>query len=218
MKFLILRVKDRQRGQSFVELSLVILILALLLAGVVELGYLINSYLHVFDAAREAARFSNSSVAFDNSSGASYQTFYVNTAIEAIRVMPPITLNGNRGDDVVISVFSVAGASIRRWPDGYVNGWSLCNNRSDSALQSDLNIADWNSCTARSSHFTTGQILALMDSSAPASGVLLVEIYYNYPQILKLPVFAQIIPDPIPVYVYSVMPLSSAEPTATPIL
>jgi len=209
------RIRTNRHGQSFVELALVLLILALMLAGVVEFGFLLNNYLKVLDGAREGARFSNSSVAFD-SAGVSYQTFYVNTAIVAIRVMSPVVLNGNRGDDIVISVFSVAGSSIRRWPDGYVNGWSLCNNYSDPALHDVLGPADWSSCSPRSSHFTTGQILALMDANAPASGVLLVEAYYNHPQILKLPVFSQVIPDPILVYTYSVMPLSSAEPTPIP--
>jgi hypothetical protein len=216
MKRIILRVRGDQHGQSFVELALILLILALLLAGVVEFGYLMNNYLHVLDSAREGARFSNSSVAFDNETGVSYQTFYINTAIEAMRVMFPIVMNGNQGDDIVISVFSVAGSSIRRWPDGYVYGWSLCNNYSDAALHDDLSPADWSSCSPRSSHFTTGQILALMDANAPESGVLLVEVYYNYAQILKLPVFEQVIPDPILVYNYAVMPLSSAEPTPTP--
>jgi hypothetical protein len=208
--------RNTRRGQSFVELMLVTLILALILAGVVEFGYLLNSYLKVLDAAREGARFSNSSVAFDPSSGVSYQTFYANTAIEVMRVMNPITLVGNRGDDVVISVFSVAGSDIQRWPDGYVSGWSLCNNYSDPSFASDLDPANWNACSPHPSHFTTSQILALMNSDAPSTGVLLVEVYYNYPQILKLPVFSQVIPDPIPVYTYSVMPLSSAEPTPTP--
>jgi hypothetical protein len=210
------RIRTRRHGQSFVELMLITLILGLMLAGVVEFGYLLNSYLKVLDGAREGARFMNSSVAFDPATGVSYQTFYVNTAIETMRVMSPVVLNGNRGDDIVVSVFSVSGSSIRRWPDGYVNGWSLCNNHTDAALAADLDPADWGSCAARNTHFTTLQILGLMDSGAPASGVLLVEVYYNYPQILKLPVFDVIIPDPILVYTYSVMPLSSAEPTATP--
>jgi hypothetical protein len=144
--------------------------------------------------------------------------------------MSPVVLNGNRGDDIVISVFSVSNSSIRRWPDGYVNGWSLCNYLlgnhpalstpediiADAALYDEVSSEDWSSCALRSSHFTTGQILALMDASAPASGVLLVEIYYDYPQILKLPVFEQMVPDPLLVYTYSVMPLSSAVPTAIP--
>ena len=103
-----------------------------------------------------------------------------------------------------------------RWPEGYANGWNLCEHRTDLLLQTDLSLSDWNSCSPRSSHFTTAQVLSLMDASAPGSGVLLVEVYYNYPQILKLPVFEQVIPDPILLYTYSIMPLSSAEPTPTP--
>jgi hypothetical protein len=215
-KRLFSRLRTNKKGQSFVELMLVTLILALMLAGVVEFGYLLNTYLKVLDASREGARFSNSSVAFEPATGISYQTFYVNTAIEAIRVMYPIVLNGNRGDDIVISVFSVGGSNIQRWPAGYVYGWSLCSNHSDAAFASDLDPADWNSCTAQHSQFTSLQVLALMNNNAPNTGVLLVEIFYNYPQMLKLPVFEQVIPDPIPVYTYSVMPLSSAEPTPTP--
>jgi hypothetical protein len=218
--------RSRQHGQSFVELMLVVLILALMVSGVVEFGYLLNSYLKVLDGTREGARYSNMDVAFvyddtpPTPGYVSVQSFYVNTAIQAMRVMSPIVLNGNRGDDIVISVFTISGSSIVRWPLGYAFGWNLCDNRLDPVVQSETNIfqiANWNTCTPKRSHFTDAQIQALMDASAPASGVLLVEAYYNYPQILKLPVFAQVIPDPIPVYTYSVMPLTSAEPTPTPI-
>ena len=218
--------RSKQRGQSFVELMLVVLILALMVSGVVEFGYLLNSYLKVLDGTREGARYSNMDVAFiydddllPTPGYVSIQSFYVNTAIQAMRVMSPIVLNGNRGDDIVISVFTVSGSSIVRWPLGYANGWNLCDNRLDPVVQSETNIfqlVNWNTCTAKQSHFSEAQIQALMDASAPASGVLLVEAYYNYPQILKLPVFVQVIPDPIPVYTYSIMPLTSAEPTPTP--
>jgi hypothetical protein len=223
-KQIVVTSRTRQRGQSFVELMLVVLILALMVSGVVEFGYLLNSYLKVLDGTREGARYSNMDVAFiydDALPGyVSVQSFYVNTAIQAMRVMSPIVLNGNRGDDIVISVFTISGSSIVRWPLGYAFGWNLCDNRLDPVVQSETNIfqiANWNTCIAKRSHFSDAQIQALMDASAPASGVLLVEAYYNYPQILKLPVFSQIIPDPIPVYTYSIMPLTSAEPTPTPI-
>lgn len=224
IKHFISRIKTNKRGQSFAELMLVVLILMLFLAGVVEFGFLMNNYLHIFDAAREAARFSSTSVAIAPN-GSSVQQFYVNTAIQAIRVMLPVVPNGNRGDDVVISVFSVSGNSITRHPDG--DGWSLCSQYYDAelnaAMTSYLSLDDrmafingWDSCTPRPSVFTDADILARMDPVAPASGVLLVEIFYNNLQILELPVFSQIIPNPILVYVYSVMPLSSAEPTPTP--
>jgi hypothetical protein len=222
IKLYLSRFKTNNHGQSFVELMLVTLILALMLSGVVEFGYLLNSYLKVLDGTREGARYSNMGVAFEYNplSGLyeSRQDFYIYTAIQTMRVMSPILLNGNRGDDLIISVFTVSGATILRWPDGYANGWNLCDNHLDVLiLPGDLDPADWSSCTARSSHFTTAQVFSRMDATAPGSGVLLVEVYYNYPQMLKLPVFSQMIPDPIPVYTYSIMPLSSAEPTPTPI-
>jgi hypothetical protein len=232
IKHVISRRQGRNRGQSFVELSLVILILALMLSGVVEFGFLLNNYLKVLDGAREGARFSNMSVPFakdpttdqykiDGGTGyyVSSQTFYIDTAIEAIRVMSPVVLNGNRGDDIVISVFTVGAPpspTIVRWPYGYASGWRLCDNYTDPALVNDLKLANWSSCTAKSSKFSSAQILSMMDSAAPGSGVLVIEVYYNYPQILKLPVFNQVIPDPIPVYVYAVMPLSAAQPTPGP--
>jgi hypothetical protein len=209
------RFRTNTRGQSFVELMLVTLILALMLSGVVEFGYLLNCYLKVLDGTREGARYSNTGEAFKcDPTCVSLQSFYLYTAVQTMNVMAPVVLNGNRGDDILISVFSVSGSSIVRWPDGYVNGWDVCDNRGDPIL--NLIAANWSSCTHRNSHFTTLQILALMDPTAPASGILLVEVYYNYPQILKLPIFKQVIPDPMPVYTYSVMPLVSAEPTPGP--
>jgi hypothetical protein len=224
-KHLFSRIKGNKSGQSFVELMLVTLILALMLSGVVEFGFLLNTYLKVLDGGREAARFSSSSVAFNPIDGTSYQIFYVNTVVRAMSVMSPAVLNGNRGDDILVSLFTVSGSNITRWPAGY-NGWSLCDNFADTTLRTTLQavlpyfypqfLTTWNSCSRKTTHFTTAQIQSLMDTSAPGSGVLLVEIYYNYPQMLKLPVFEQVIPDPIPVYTYTVMPIFSAEPTATP--
>lgn len=225
LKYFFYRIKTNKRGQSFVELMLVVLILMLFLTGVVEFGFLMNNYLHIFDAAREAARLANDAYAIDPVTGASIQEFFAKTAIHAIRVMAPVVPNGNRGDDIMISVFSVSGTSITRYPDA--DGWSLCSQYYDAELrgfmETDLTFDErlafdvgWDACTPRPSEFTNARILARMDPAAPGSGVLLVEIFYNSPQILELPIFSQMVPNPIPVYVYSVMPLSSAEPTATP--
>jgi hypothetical protein len=218
MKRLFTRIKTNKRGQSFVELMLVALILAFLLAGVVEFGFLLNNYLHVLDGAREAARFSANSVAI-NDQGASIQEFYISTTIQTLRVTSPVELVGNNQDDIVISVFSVAGTSITRFPDN--DGWSLCANYGDQLFYppyqsvAALDATDWNSCTIRSSAFSVTDVQSLMDAAAPPSGILIVEVFYNYPQILGLPVFSDFL-NPIPVYTYSVMPLSSAEPTPTP--
>lgn len=214
-------IKGNKRGQSFVELMIVTLILALIIVGVVEFGFLLNEYIHVLDGSREAARFSSAGIAF-YPNGTSIDSFYVNTAIEAGRVMAPIHLDPSNGDDIIISVLSVAGSSFVRFPGP--QGWSLCTHYATfvASFANPLNIPpalndpSWSTCSPGTTHFSITDIAHLMDPIAPPSGVLLVEIYYNYKQMLKLPVFTSVIPDPIPVFVYSFMPISSAEPTPTP--
>ena len=45
-----------EKGQSFVELSLVVVFLMILVAGIVEFGFMLNNYLNMVDASREAVR------------------------------------------------------------------------------------------------------------------------------------------------------------------
>ncbi len=206
---------------------LVTLILMLLLSGVVEFGYLLNNYLHIFDAAREAARFSSVSDPIKDN-GQSDDLFFDRTAVQAMRVMYPLTLTGNPpptesfGDDIVVSVFSVSGGQVDRYPDA--DGWSLCDHHGDDEIQNNLPMGlipsvymdMWDVCVARGSNFSDEQIEALLEPGAPATGVLLVEVWYWQEQVLNLPVIADVLPNPIPIYIYSVMPLAAAEPTATP--
>lgn len=229
------KTRRNRRGQSFVELVLVIFILALLLAGVVEFGFLMESYIHVSDGAREAARLSSSYPAFD-SNGVTLDPFYNNTILQAVKTMAPVTLNPNLGDDIIISVVSVSGPVVRRFPllpNGTSSkGWSLCGNfakfvseQPGGNVPSELSDPGWYSCPSHDSRLTDADISSLLGSNAQGSGLMIVEILYDYPQALKLPIFSgedvfgekfSLIPDPIPLYIYTVMPSSSAEPTSTP--
>jgi hypothetical protein len=230
MKRFVLRVRGDQRGQSFVELALVLLILALLLAGVVEFGYLMNNYLHVFDAAREAARYSSNADPFFNSPVVD-EFFYV-TVLKAAQTMSPIPLGPANGDDILVSIFSVTGSSAVRFPSGAPNGWSLCAHYAgfedyladpddDPETVDDIPVPEavsgsgWSSCTAGASHFSASDIASRLVAGAPCTGVLLVEILYKYPQLLKLPVLTSVVPDPIPLYVYTIMPNAAAEPPSS---
>ena len=51
--------RQKNKGQSLVELTLVLVILLSLLTGMVEFGNLLNQYITVTDAAREGARFAS---------------------------------------------------------------------------------------------------------------------------------------------------------------
>jgi TadE-like protein. len=224
------QMQSKNRGQSYVELALVLLILAFMLTGVVEYGMLLNNYLKVLDGTREGARLASQMVAFDLKTQVSDEEFYVITASKTISAMTTINLNGNTGDDIIISVFSVAGTSSIRYPQGYTNGWSLCSHfleiTTSPKLEADMNIFltpkqytifknDWGACTLKTSKFSTDKVDSSMGTSTFNSGIVLVEIYYNYPQMLKMPIFEQM-GDPIPVYTYSMMPMGSAMPTPVP--
>jgi hypothetical protein len=111
-----------------------------------------------------------------------------------------ITING--GNDIVISAFGIrnnAGSPVvdRRFPAGYgENGISLCNNRV--------------------SEFTSAEIQARLDPVAPTSGLVMVEIFYDYHMVLALPWITAFVPNPIPLHAYTIMPNANVEPTATP--
>jgi hypothetical protein len=122
------------RGQSFLELALVLPILLLILMGLVEISIFIGRYLDVLDLTREAARFASVRDPFDTNAPVDFNcstvdrfSFYYDTAC----IMSPLQtqacldaddpfcnglnayLNLNpETDDVVISVFTVEGANI----------------------------------------------------------------------------------------------------------
>jgi hypothetical protein len=75
----------------------------------------------------------------------------------------------------------------------------------------------WNKYgTGQVSKISDGDVTQHLDSAAPNTGILLVEIFYNYFQLLKLPFLTYVVADPIPVHAYAFMPLAAAESTPTP--
>ena len=187
-----------EKGQSFVELTLVVLFLMIFVAGIIEFGFMLNNYLNLVDASRETVRRSASYDPFiidpETGNKSVDQAFYEETARFAEEILAPVVLDPSLGDDIVVTFFSVGVIGGNRVYDRYPNdnGWSAYGNQVSKLSDTDIqNRLDW---------------------TAPNTGVLLVEIFYNYPQVLKLPVFTAFLPDPIPVYAYAIMPLTAAEP------
>jgi hypothetical protein len=216
-KILALR-REFSRGQSFIELALVFMVLMLLFAGVVELGNLINLYLDIIDSAREGARFSNSinfyvtdpvthaksigSEVYDRTSQVVWATLNpgchlplpdspgaANCPANEMKIpFDPAT------DDIVVSIVSYDGHSILRFP---ASGWSRFGNHVTAV--------------------SNAQLASLLDPTAPGTGFVLVEVFYDYHQLLGMPFFTDVLPDPIPVHAYSIMPYPNSEPTPTPL-
>ena len=188
-----------EKGQSFVELSLVIIFLMIFVAGIVEFGFALNNYLNLVDASREAVRYSSDFDPFilnPDGTRSLDDNFFDQTFQLTEQVLAPVVLDPSNGDDIVVSFFSVSDGYFKRYPVGSPGRSRYLN---------------------QVSKFSDAEIQSRMDSSAPPTGVLLVEIFYHYNQVLKLPIFTAFVPDPMQIYAYAIMPLSSAEPIPTPI-
>lgn len=212
--------RSKNRGQSFVELALVLFFLLLLLSGMVEFGNLLNQYVNLVDGAREGARYGSNNDPFLLSDGVTYDysapqnSFFQNidkvvegdtsvdpeqrTSAIAPLVLVPDRTDGNQGDEVLIRFYAVSGSNIiGRFPASAA--WcAYCRSGGHTSL------------------ITEGQIQTELESSAPSTGILVIEIFYAYNQILKMPFFTAFVPDPIQVHAYAFMPLSAAEATPTP--
>jgi len=238
--------KGQRAGQSLVELALFFPILLILLSGVVEFGFMLNTYVNLIDGPREAARFAVAqnpftSVLVDkNSPPPDNPCFYSAVKAEVISALSPIQLDPSQ-DDVVISVFAINNGdttqygAITRYP-AQANLPLPTNNQnpcpSGSVPGKGNKVGEWHlygrgsGCTVgvdldcHPSRFTSYEVLRREEQTngglmPPAMGVVLVEVYYSYHQVLKLPWLA-FVGDPIRVYTYTMMPVPAAAPLVTP--
>ena len=224
---------SRARGQSLVEIAIALPVLLLLLSGMVELGFMLNYYLSLLDSTREAARqYSNYDPFEDGYSLATPDCtctdeilcpndtkvgnpdstdtdcdstpFYQVTAGTVVYSLKPANEQDtsrkielvSSSDDVVVSVFSVDGTHVVRFPSSMGGEYHWFNNQPSA--------------------FSDAEIISRLIGAAPPTGILLVEVFYNYHQVLALPWITIIIPNPTMLHAYTMMPLSAAEPTPTP--
>lgn len=176
-------------------------ILLMMFSGLIEFGFLLNHYLDLLDGTREAARFASDTSPFTSGSYADDPIFYTNAASLVDDVIAPLQLNPTT-DDIVISVLGVGGGRVlSRFP---------------KTLSSPSLTGEWRRYGNHTSEFSNADIRSRLVSNAPNTGLVLVEVFYDYEQVLKLPWITAFVPDPIQVHVYSIMPLVSAEPTPYP--
>lgn len=228
-------------GQSFVELALVLPVLLFLLVGFVEVGGIVYNYLSLLDVAREAARFAaDRDPKVLNGDMSSYPIsacednalhFYLDTACVIIGsgFNPDITLNPST-DDVAISIFTIDDNTVvRRRPEDGDGVWSLYSDNwtknCDGSLRSTTpfmtNGEIVGNFAVPTPTFGPGTPTPGAGTSIPGGptdkGIVLVEIYYCHEQMLNLPVVADLIPNPVPLHAFSVMPAPEAAPTPTPL-
>jgi hypothetical protein len=225
------------RGQSFVELALILPVLLLMVLGVVEVSFLIGSYLDMLDLTREAARFASvrdpfSGVTGDrNCSTPDLFEFYFDTSCvfsppaNSAGCTDPAFCNGMNSniyvdstvDDVVITVFTVNNNRVSNaWPspNGY---WALSDHDNDTLHNGNWRTDCEGNQVASAPHFTSSVVNNSLSLSAPPSeGFVAVEFYYCYEQVLALPMFTVFVPNPMRIHAYTLMPLPAAAPSPTP--
>jgi hypothetical protein len=216
----------KEGGQSFVELALIIPVLLVVLAGLTEVGFFMFAYLNALDLTREAARFASTrdfkilDLADPDPSHLpmsactdSVLHYYYDTACFFVdpQLNPYLPLDPNNYDDVTISVFSVNDNNTidQRFPTPS-GVWSLYNDNWQKDCEGNV--------VTTTPDFTNSDIQNEFLSGAPHSkGLVLVEVYYCYHQVLNLPFVSQFIANPMRLHTYSIMPAPEAIPTPTPI-
>jgi hypothetical protein len=197
------RPRRKTRAQSMVEFAITLPVLLLLFTGLVEFGFALNFYLSLMDATREAARYSANWDPFErdavtNARIGDNMDFYSEAATMVVVNLDPkvaraeyegrrIILDPAR-DDVLVSVFewTKAGGLVQRYPTAGI--YRLYHHGT--------------------SRFTETEIANRFQSDAPNAGLVLVEVHYNYNEVLALPFLEEYVPDII-LRAYTIMPLSA---------
>ena len=205
----------RNKGQSFVELAIVLPLLLFLLIGFVEVGAIVYSYLSMLDVARESARFASEHdpAVLEGPGALGYCEdddlhFYHDTACVVVGsgFNPDLTLDPSR-DDVTISVFTIDDNNVTdRFPNDGDGVWSLYSENWTRNCDGSLN--------STTPFFTDAEVEAIFtlppptfpptETSGPGTptptagglpaipsaptdkGRVLVEVYFCHEQLLNL--------------------------------
>jgi len=134
-------------------------------------------------------------------------------------------------DDILITAFTVTDNAVSdEWGDGAPNvplvpnvgPWVWSNHDADTAHNNNWKRScdGTNPNETPNPYFTDAKIndyMAQAGSSVGAKGFVVVEAYFCYHQVMKVPLVGLMFPDPMKLHVYTIMPLPYASPTATPI-
>ncbi|HUI88170.1 MAG TPA: TadE family protein [Anaerolineales bacterium] len=192
--------KNKSKGQSLVELTLTLPIILMLFSGMVEFGFMLNDYLSLLDATRYSARYYSTQTPLKDD-GSDDMSFYSYASAAVMGQLEPdphnpngdttrkITLNPAT-DDVIISAYGVdASGNITDYPDS--GPFHQYGNQHNPAV-------------------TEATIRSQLVAGGPCEGILVVEVDYQYHQVLGLPWMAWLGNPILPAY--TIMPLQAVEP------
>jgi hypothetical protein len=209
----------KSRAQSLVEFTIMLPVLLIMLSGLVEAGIALNVYLDLIDSAREVARNVADFNPFNDETLSRNASFYdqaKNVADYTLIQAGQIQLDPAR-DNLIVSVFRATGSSVapsERYPLSFMEdgctkggeiGWiAFCNSH-----ESKIGTTD---CGLKPDCLIMADLLGDLVDMPPDTGIVAVELYFDYHMTLGLPWITAFLPDPITLHAYSFMPNSAAEP------
>ena len=204
--------KNQQRAQSLVEFAISLPVLIMLFTGMVEYGFMLNTYLSLQDAARTAAR-RYSTVNPFNADNTINPAFFQDAAAYVIDQLAPsddpesrqIILLPDR-DNILISLIGVE-VDESTDPDTIVG----IQRFSDGLYYKEFGATD------PPSNFSDENIEAFVTANGqePAdAGLLIIELYYGYEGTLHMPWTEPFFSpgNPTMLYISVVMPTIYAKP------
>ena len=216
--------KTKNKGQSFIELALLMSTLLLLVVGLVEFGNMLNQYINLVDGAREGARFGSNTDPFYN---VTTRVYDYSTPQDSFFKDIDTVVEGNTAVDPTLRTSAITPLFLDRAPEsvpGFRSPSGVAYKAAEVliafyAVSNGAIVKKWTwkkYSTGQVSQITDAEVASHLNAAAPNTGILLVEIFYNYFQLLKLPFLTYVVADPIPVHAYAFMPLAAAESTPTP--
>ena len=203
----------KPKAQSMVEFAIALPVLLLLLMGMVEFGFMLNTYLSIQDAVRSTARRYSTINPF-NADGTDNLDYYAGAAQNVVDLLAPpsdptarqIVMDSTR-DNILISLIEVkvnetnnpnTVTSITRYPDGlshfkFYNATNPTTAFSNSAIEAQLTA----------------------NGAEPGNaGLLIVEIYYSYEGVINTPITTPFMSpqNPVMLYASAIMPITYVKP------
>jgi hypothetical protein len=127
-------------------------------------------------------------------------------------------------DDILVSAFTVTsylpvgspGIVTNHWPSA--GPWAWSDHDYDTAHNGNWQRnCDGTTSSPAVTPINDAYINSYMQSNAqPNKGFVVVEAFYCYHQVLRAPFISQLLPDPIKIHTYTIMPLPAAQPSPTP--
>ncbi|MCQ3937069.1 MAG: hypothetical protein DPW18_08495 [Chloroflexi bacterium] len=175
----------KPRAQSLVEFAITLPIILILLSGMIEFGFLLNTYLSIQDAARTTARRYSTTNPY-NPDGTDNPVFYQDTAQYIVELLAPsgdpasrqIAMDPTR-DNILVSLIGIE-VDESTTPD------SIATITRHSGGLYYKHYSDTDPPTAYSDE-RIEELMTANGAEPSDAGLLIIEIYYSYEGTLNLP-------------------------------